>query len=184
MAVAYVGGAGGVGSIAIQLARQVAKLFVTATASRPETVDWCQQLGADAVINHRQDLAQQLDAADYVLCLNNTDMHWRAMTQIIKPQGLICSIVENAQPLDLDLLKSKSAGFVWEFMFTRSMYQTVDMDEQRKLLNEISQLIDSQVLRTTCKDIVRPINAKTLRQVHGRIEQGATIGKVVLADWA
>ncbi|MEL6350412.1 MAG: zinc-binding alcohol dehydrogenase family protein [Cyanobacteria bacterium J06627_28] len=179
-----IGGAGGVGSIAIQLANQVAKLFVTATASRPETVDWCQQLGADAVINHRQDLAQQLDAADYILCLNNTDMHWRAMTQIIKPQGLICSIVENAQPLDLDLLKSKSAGFVWEFMFTRSMYQTVDMDEQRKLLNEISQLIDSQVLRTTCKDVVRPINAKTLRQVHGRIEQGSMIGKVVLADWA
>lgn len=178
-----VGGAGGVGSIAIQLAKQVAKLQVTATASRPQTIDWCRKLGADAVINHRQDLDQQIDAADYILCLNSTETHWQAMTTIIKPQGMICSIVETPQPVHLERLKSKSAGFVWEFMFTRSMYQTDDMDQQHQLLNEISMLIDAQVLQTTCNNIVRPINAQTLRQVHGQIEKGTSIGKVVLADW-
>lgn len=117
-----IGGAGGVGSIAIQLAKQVAKLTVIATASRPETITWCQELGADKIVNHREDLAQQVEQADYILCLNSTDMHWLAMTKIIRPQGMICTIVENENFLDMSPLKSKSAGFVWEFMFTRTMY--------------------------------------------------------------
>ncbi|MEL6900295.1 MAG: zinc-binding alcohol dehydrogenase family protein [Cyanobacteria bacterium J06606_4] len=179
-----IGGAGGVGSIAIQIAKQVAQLRVIATASRPETTDWCRKMGADVVINHRQNLAHQIDEVDYILCLNSTDMHWQAMAEIIKPQGMICSIVETPQPMDLGILKHKSAGFVWEFMFTRSMHHTDDMDQQRQLLNDISQLIDTHVLRTTCNDIVKPISAQTLRQVHSRIETGSSIGKIVLAEWA
>ena len=183
-----IGGAGGVGSIAIQLSKRLAKLNVIATASRSETEAWCKQLGADLVVNHHSNLVQEVARAghryvDYVLCLNNTDHHWPAITEVIKPQGMICTIVGNQGALDMNELKNKSAGLVWEFMFTRAKYQTDDMVKQRELLNEVSQLIDGNVLQTTCKDVVRPINAANLRTVHSRIEQGNTIGKIVLADW-
>lgn len=183
-----VNGAGGVGSIAIQLAK-LAKLKVIATASRDETTAWCKKLGADEVVNHRHDLAEEIEKigyknVDYILCLSHTDGHWQAITKAIKPQGTICSIVENERPLAMDTLKSKSAGLVWEFMFTRSMYQTEDMAEQSKLLNELSQLIEDGVIVSTCNDVVKPINAQNLRDVHQRLEQGRTIGKIALADWS
>ena len=183
-----IGGAGGVGSIAIQLAKKVARLQVIATASREESSQWCIKLGADNVINHRNSLVeelatQQLDNIDYILCLNNTDQHWSAMANIIAPQGSICSIVENQQPLDLNDLKSKSAAFVWEFMFTRSMFQTDDMSEQHNLLNSISKLIDNTELVTTVNEVMVPINASNLRKAHAEIEQGSAIGKIVLSGW-
>ena len=106
------------------------------------------------------------------------------IAQAIKPQGTICSVVENKQPLAMDVLKKKSAGLVWEFMFTRSMHQTEDMAQQGKLLNEISRLIDNDTLVSTCKDIVTPINAANLKNVHQRIETGKAIGKIVLAGWS
>ncbi|MBL4665372.1 MAG: zinc-binding alcohol dehydrogenase family protein, partial [Nitrospinaceae bacterium] len=135
-----IGGAGGVGSIATQLASKVAKLNVIATASREESRAWCLKLGANKVINHRNSLAEELiaqgmDTVDYIFCLNNTDQHWDAMAKVIAPQGRICSIVETKEPVNLGTLKKKSATFVWEFMFTRSMYQTTDMIEQQRLLN-------------------------------------------------
>lgn len=183
-----IGGAGGVGSIAIQLAKKVAKLTVIATASRDETRDWCLRLGADRVINHRNPVDKELAAlemtnVDYILCLNNTEQHWPAMAEAIKPQGRICSIVETPG-VDLDLLKSKSATFVWEFMFTRSMYQTPDMIEQQRLLNTVAELIDNHGLQTTANKLIKPINAENLRNAHAMIEQGNAIGKIVLADWA
>ena len=118
-----INGAGGVGSIAIQLAKQVAGLQVVATASRGDTVRWCRQLGADNCINHYHEFlpalkAIDIEAVDYILCLNDTDSHWQSMAQVIRPQGKICSIVGNRQPLDLNLLKSKSVTFAWEFMFS------------------------------------------------------------------
>ena len=182
-----INGAGGVGSIAIQLAK-LAQLRVIATASRPETIAWCKELGADYVVNHRHNLATEVaqigyKTVDYILCLNDTDGHWQAIVEAIKPQGKICTIVENKQPLAMDTLKKKSAALVWELMFTRSMYQTEDMAEQGKLLNEVSQLIDRQTLVSTCKEVVKPINAANLRKVHQRIESGRAIGKIVLADW-
>jgi NADPH2:quinone reductase len=184
-----IGGAGGVGSIAIQLAKQLAKLNVVATASRPESSAWVKKLGADHVVNHRNALDMELSAialpqVDYIFCLNNTAQHWSAMANAIAPQGRICSIVETPDPVDLDLLKSKSATFVWEFMFTRSMYQTADMIEQQRLLTSIATLIDEGKLVTTVNDVIRPINAANLRKAHALVEQGNTIGKVVLADWA
>ncbi len=183
-----IGGAGGVGSIAIQLAKQCAKLNVIATASRPESRQWCLDRGADSVINHHQSLDDELDAidkplVDYILCLNNTDQHWSVMAKVIKPQGKICSIVDTSN-VDLSLLKSKSATFVWEFMFTRSMYKTSDMVEQQRLLNNVSELINNGVLVTTANTLLHPINAENLRKAHKMIEQGNTIGKVVLSDWA
>ena len=183
-----IGGAGGVGSIAIQLAKQLSKLTVIATASSPKSIAWVKKLGADRVVNHRNALDEELTAIgmpeiDYILCLNSTAQHWSAMANAIGPQGRICSIVETPDPVNLDMLKSKSATFVWEFMFTRSMYQTPDMIEQQRLLASIAKLIDEGQLVTTVNEVIRPINAKNLRKAHAMVEQGNTIGKVVLADW-
>lgn len=184
-----IGGAGGVGSIAIQLAKKLAKLTVIASASRPDTITWCKKLGADITVNHRNNLAEELQRTDfknvdYILCLNDTDGHWGAITDAIKPQGVICTIVENSEPLDMDQLKLKSAGLVWEFMFTRSMYQTPDMKQQHTLLNNISELVDSKEIISTCNEAISPINAENLRAAHARIESGSVIGKLVLADWS
>lgn len=183
-----IGGAGGVGSIAIQLAKKVAKLNVIATASRPETVEWTKNLGADHVVNHRKSLDEEIktvgfDQVDYVLCLNSTEQHWEAMANATIAQGSICSIVDTATPVNLNLLKPKSIRFVWEMMFTRAMFQTADMIEQQNLLNTVSQLIDSGTLITTLNEVVSPINAANLRQVHADIEAGSSIGKRVLAGW-
>ncbi|WP_035430718.1 zinc-binding alcohol dehydrogenase family protein [Bacillus sp. UNC322MFChir4.1] len=179
-----IGGAGGVGSIAIQLAKW-AGLNVITTASRKETREWVERLGADYVINHHESLKIQLsqieiEEVDYIFCLNNTDQHWSGMAEVIKPQGKICSIVENEKPLELGLLKSKSASFVWEFMFTRAMYQTEDMMNQHLLLNQVSELLDQNVIKTTVNKTLSPIHAANIRKAHAMIETGSTIGKIVL----
>ncbi|NKI69173.1 zinc-binding alcohol dehydrogenase family protein [Collimonas pratensis] len=183
-----IGGAGGVGSIAIQLAVKVAGLKVIATASRPESAQWVRELGAQHVINHFGDLPAQLkkqgfDSVDYVLILNDTDRHFPAAAAAVAPQGMICTIVENAAPLDVSLLKAKSAGFIWEFMFTRSMFQTADMQEQGKLLDQVAQLIDQKTLVTTVSQVLSPISAANLRQAHATLETGRVIGKIVLKDF-
>lgn len=184
-----IGAAGGVGSIAIQLARRVAGLTVIATASRPESAQWVRELGAQHVVDHRAPLADQLAAlgfpwVDYILCNNDTDAYFPVMAELIKPQGHLCSIVETAQPVDLDLLKSKSASFVWEFMFTRAMYRTEDMQQQHAILQEVAGLIDAGTLKSTLNQVMRPINAANLRAAHAQLEAGQTIGKLVLAGWA
>ena len=183
-----IGGAGGVGSIATQLANQVAGLKVIATASRPETIQWIKELGAHHVINHHQDLITQMNAlgipqVDYILCNNDTDAYFSTMAELIKPQGKICSIVETTKPADLGLLKNKSATFVWEFMFTRSMFKTADMIEQHYILERVAELIDDGVLKTTINEIKSPINASNLRAAHAQLESGTTIGKIVLSGW-
>ncbi len=181
-----IGGAGGVGSIAIQLAKVVAGLHVIATASRPETATWVKSLGTDVVVNHH-DLLAEMTALniqpDYILCNNDTDGYFEAMATLIKPQGKICSIVETTKSVNLDLLKTKSATFVWEFMFTRSMFQTPDMAVQGEILAKISQLIDNGSIKTTLNQVLSPINAENLRKAHAQIEAGNTIGKIVLSGW-
>lgn len=184
-----IGGAGGVGSIAIQLARQLAGLTVIATASRPESVRWVQELGAQHVINHQHDLVSQMreigiPQPDYIFCCNDTDGYFSVMAELIKPQGKICSIVETSQPLDLNLLKNKSATFAWELMFTRSMFQTTDMTEQHLILDRIAKLVDEGVLKTTLNETLSPINAANLRKAQAQLEAGGTIGKIVLSGWA
>lgn len=182
-----IGGAGGVGSAAIQLAK-LAGLTVISTASREESTKWVQELGSDFVINHHQPFRSQLEKfgygeVDYIFCLNNTDQHWESMGDVIIPQGKICSIVENSEPLDLNVLKSKSATFVWEFMFTRAMYHTADMIKQHELLTSLSHLIDEGKFRTTLKEKISPINAENLRKAHAKVESGHMIGKVVLENF-
>ncbi|MBD2104004.1 zinc-binding alcohol dehydrogenase family protein [Leptolyngbya sp. FACHB-261] len=183
--VLIIGGAGGVGSIAIQLAKQVAGLQVIATASRPETIEWCQKMGADYCISHREkkdELAKlDIQEVDYILCFNDTDGHWKSMAEVIKPQGKICSIVETAQPLDLNLIKNKSATFVWELMFTKSMYATEDIQSQHDLLNQTAELIEQNVLKTTMTQSLGSLNAANLAKAHTQLESGKTIGKLVLS---
>lgn len=183
-----IGGAGGVGSIAIQLAKKLAKLQVIATASRAESITWVKQLGADQVINHRRPLDEELkaigiDSVDYIFCLNDTDQHWHAMANAIAPQGFICSIVETVRPVELGILKSKSVTFAWEVMFTRSSYNTADMLEQQKLLNRIAEGIDAGELQCTLQEVVTPISAANLRRAHALMESGTAIGKTVLTGW-
>lgn len=184
--VLIIGGAGGVGSIATQLASKVAGLKVIATASRDETIQWCLDMGSQQCINHRLDLKQELERidtpeVDYILCFNDTDKYFTTMAEIIRPQGAICSIVGNRQPLNLDLLKSKSATFAWEFMFTRAMYETDDMLRQHALLNEVAELVDEGVIRSTMTRPLGPLSAESLRAAHAEVETGSMIGKLVLS---
>lgn len=179
-----IGAAGGVGSIATQLAKH-AGLSVIGTASRPESVKWVKEMGADAVINHFEPFVPQLQAlgyshVDYIFCLNTTEKHWKNMIDAIAPQGKICSIVETDEPVNISLLQQKSVTFVYELMFTRPMFQTEDMIEQHRLLNALADLIDQGVIRTTATEKLSPINAANLRKAHALIESGRTIGKVVL----
>jgi NADPH:quinone reductase len=182
-----IGGAGGVGSIAIQLAKKIAHLQVVATASRKESREWCLSLGADYIINHHEKMIEQyqeqdLAKPDYILCLNSTDDHFKTMSELIAPQGMICSIVETTQSHDLDELKPKSAGFVWEFMFTRSMYKTADRVKQHELLNSVADLIDSGELKTTLKEVFGQMSVENIMKAHEQLEAGSSIGKIVLTQ--
>ncbi|MDW2982899.1 MAG: zinc-binding alcohol dehydrogenase family protein [Rhodanobacter sp.] len=183
-----IGGAGGVGSMAIQLARR-AGFRVIATASRSETIDWCRTMGAHHVIDHRHALAPQLEAlgfgqVDAVLNLADTDRYWDAIGQLLAPQGHVGLIVEPAGALRIgDPYKAKCIGIHWEFMFARSRFHTRDMAEQGRILARIADLIDAGELRGTRTATLAPINAANLREAHLRLESGHTIGKLVLAGW-
>ncbi|QNM96112.1 zinc-binding alcohol dehydrogenase family protein [Chitinimonas koreensis] len=182
-----VGGAGGVGSIAIQLAK-LAGLTVIATASRAESRAWCLELGADKVVAHGDGLVAAvreagLQQVDYILCTSDTDGYFAALAELVAPQGGIVTIVETGKAHDLDPLKAKSAYFAWEFMFTRSMFQTADMIEQHRLLEEVARLIDAGRLRTTLAGTLGPIDAAHLKRAHALLEGGRTIGKLVLAGF-
>ncbi|HBS24171.1 MULTISPECIES: zinc-binding alcohol dehydrogenase family protein [Thalassospira] len=177
-----IGGAGGVGSIAIQLGK-LAGLTVIATASRPETIDWVKDLGADQVINHRNPLNDELKAigithVDYILCTSETDQYFDVMAEIITPQGRIATITEAKESHNVDLLKAKSASFSYEFMFTRSMFQTPDMIEQHKLLATVADLIDAGTLKNTANESFGALTPESLRKAHALLESGKAIGKI------
>ncbi len=179
-----IGAAGGVGSIAIQLAKR-AGLTVIGTASRTESTQWIKDRGADHVINHYEEFVPQLkqiglEGVDYILCLNRTDMHWDNMAKAINPQGKICSIYETNEKLNLFPLFNKSVTFVWELMFTRSLFGTPDMIKQHEILNKISDMVDSRILQTTVNEVLSPINAENVRKAHAMLEEGKTIGKIVI----
>lgn len=175
------GGAGGVGSIAVQLAKKLARLHVTASASRPESIAWVKRLGADATVDHTRPLPEQLGGeCDYLLVCTNTDPVFAVLPRLAKPQGRICSIVRTTKPVDLAPLQEKSLTFAWEGMFTRSTFQTEDMQAQHELLAETARLVDAGTLATTLGENLGRICAANLRTAHRRIEQGHTIGKLVL----
>lgn len=177
-------GAGGVGSIAIQLAKKLGNLTVIATASRPETKSWCEALGADHVVNHRH-LKEDLEKighgeVNYILDFVDLEGYWEIMADIIKPQGHIVSITGSNTPLNLDILKAKSVTFSWEFMYTRSMFLTDDIDRQHYILNHISELLDSGTIKSTLTSILEGFTVDNLKKAHEMQESGKTIGKTVI----
>ena len=187
-ALLIVGGAGGVGSMLIQLARQLTGLRVIATASRPETQLWCLDLGAHAVIDHHAPWSSQLAAAghstvDLVAGLTHTGEHWPSIVEAIAPQGRI-ALIDDPDPLpDIRALKPKSVSVHWESMFTRSLFDTPDVAEQGAILAEVAALLDAGTLRSTVTDVRGPIEAATLRGAHALLEGGRARGKVVVAGW-
>ena len=181
-----IGAAGGVGSIAIQLAKQVGKLKVIATASRTESKDWCLKMGADVVLEHNG-LSAQLDlnnlkAPDYILCMGVPDDYLAEMIEVIAPQGSICLLANANNPFDLNLLKPKSIRLAWEMMFTRAKFQTEDMGEQGKILNTLSGLIDEAKISCTMTHQLSPINVANITEAHNTVEAGALIGKLTLSN--
>ena len=187
-AVLVIGAAGGVGSILVQLARQLTGLTVIGTASRPETRDWVLQMGAHHVIDHRQPLAAQIAALDippvlYVASLTNTEQHFEQIVELLAPQGKLALIDDPATPIDIRLMKRKSLSLHWELMFTRALFKTADMEAQHAILNELAALVEQGTIRSTAQLELGAITAENLRRAHQLIESGSSIGKVVLAGF-
>ncbi|MGO7961336.1 zinc-binding alcohol dehydrogenase family protein [Rhizobium leguminosarum] len=182
-----IGGAGGVGSIAIQIARVLTDLTVIATASRLETLDWVKELGAHHVVDHSRPIAPQvaalgIGAPGFIFSTTNTDSHIGDIVEAIAPQGRF-ALIDDPKTLDIVPFKRKAVSIHWELMFTRPLYGTPDMIEQHKLLNKISELVDVGKIRTTLSEIVGPINAANLKTAHAMVESGRMKGKAVLAGF-
>lgn len=182
-----VGAAGGVGSMAVQLARRLTSLTVVGTASRPESVAWVTELGAHHVIDHSKPLSAEMkrigfDYADAIFSLTATGEHWSEIVAALRPQATVC-VIDDPASLDVSLLKQKSGALAWEFMFTRSMFETPDMDAQHRLLSEVAGLVDEGLVRTTLGAHFGTISAENLKRAHALIESGRAVGKVVLEGW-
>ena len=179
-----IGGAGGVGSIAIQLLKAKTNLKVIATASREETKAWVKSLGADYVIDHTEDLNTQikalgLDAPRYIFSTNQTETYLPQISKLIAPQGKF-GLIDDPKLLDISEFKSKSVSVHWEFMFTRSMFNTTDIEQQSQLLHQVAELVDNHTIKTTLNQTLGKINAKNLKLAHELIETGRAKGKIVL----
>ncbi|NLG46406.1 zinc-binding alcohol dehydrogenase family protein [Gordonia sp. (in: high G+C Gram-positive bacteria)] len=183
-----VGGAGGVGSVAIQIAKRIASMTVIATASRPETVEWAGAMGADHVIDHSKPLAAEVaalgtGAPGFVFSTTSTDRHFDQILELIAPQGRLGVISGIGAANHPDGFSGKSITLCYELMYTRSLHGTDDMIEQHRILSEVSRLVDAGVLKTTLKTNLGTISAVNLREAHRMLESGKTIGKVVLEGW-
>lgn len=188
-----VAGAGGVGSMLLQLARQLTDLTLVATASQPEGQAWARQCGAHQVIDHRRPLRPQLaalgiEAVQWVASLSHTDQHFNALVDLLAPQGAL-ALIDDPNPAAIDLLslKRKSLSLHWELMFTRSLFQTADMAAQGAILQRVAELVDDNRLFSSCRQILGPINAANLTAAHlqlaGQLAGKSSIGKIVLEGW-
>jgi zinc-binding alcohol dehydrogenase family protein len=182
-----IGGAGGVGSILIQLARRLTGLTVIATASRPESVKWCLDLGAHAVVDHSKPIKEQIEKlklppVGLIASLTNTEQHYKGLAEIIAPQGKY-GLIDDPAEFNVSVFKGKAVSVHWESMFTRSSFQTADMIGQHALLNDVADLIDKSVLRTTLDQTFGTINAANLKRAHALLESGQSRGKIVLEGW-
>jgi NADPH2:quinone reductase len=186
-AILIIGGAGGVGSIAIQIARALTDLTVIATASRPETQAWVKELGAHHVIDHSKPLAPQIEALGigapaFIFSTTNTADHIASIVDAIAPQGRF-ALIDDPKTLDVMPFKRKSASIHWELMFTRPLFNTADMIEQHRLLTKVAELVDAGKVRTTLTETAGTINAANLKKAHALVETGKMKGKVVLAGF-
>ena len=182
-AILIIGGAGGVGSILIQLAKKLTKLKVIATASRPQTIKWVEKMGADHVVNHQKPLANQMQQLNikprYVASLNGSEGNFQSIVDLIKPRGHIV-LIDDIKTFDIRSVKQKSLSLSWEFMFARPMHQTDDMQKQSELLNRVSKLIDEGVLISTVTNNLGKLSVETLKEAHVQQESNRVIGKNVL----
>ncbi|WP_128926331.1 zinc-binding alcohol dehydrogenase family protein [Bradyrhizobium guangxiense] len=181
------GGAGGVGSILIQLARRLTGLTVLATATRPESQKWCLDLGAHAVVDHGKPMKEQIEKLKLppvalVASLTFTDQHYKAIAEFMAPQGKF-GLIDDPPEFAMSTFKGKAISVHWESMFTRSSFQTPDMIAQHHLLNDVADLIDKGVLRTTLDQTFGTINAANLKRAHALLESGKSRGKIVLEGW-
>ena len=182
-----IGGSGGVGSQIIQLAKQLSDLTVVATASRPESQAWCRELGADYVIDHSKNFAEEwaatgLPAPSWVFSTQHTDDYAEQLAALMAPQGKLV-LIDDPKALPIGVFKSKSISLHWEFMFTRGMFVTADIQRQHEILTEVATLIDAGKIKTTLNKVISPINVANLKQAHSDIESGKSIGKIVLQGW-
>jgi NADPH2:quinone reductase len=182
-----IGGAGGVGSILIQLARRLTGLTVVATASRPESQKWCLDLGAHAVVDHAVPMKEQIEKlkvppVGLIASLTNTEQHYKALAEIMAPQGRY-GLIDDPLEFNVAAFKGKSISIHWESMFTRSSFQTADMVGQHNLLNDVADLVDKGVLKTTLDQSFGTINATNLKRAHALLESGKSRGKIVLEGW-
>lgn len=183
-----VGGAGGVGSIAIQLAKALTGLTVIATASRAESSAWCRRMGADDVVDHRGDLAAALrerghGEVGYLLLCAPTDPYFPQLPALLAPHGAVCALVDTTVPVDLRPLKEKSLRFAWEYMFTRPLFRTPDMIRHHEYLTRLAELVAAGRVRSTVTGRFGVLNADNLARAHAQIESGTTIGKIVLSGY-
>lgn len=182
-----IGGAGGVGSIAIQLLKAKTNLTIIATASRPETREWVTSLGADYVINHHQNLDEQIknlgiEAPKYVFSTNASADYIEQIATLIAPQGKF-GLIDDPESLNIIPLKAKSTSIHWELMFTRSMFNTADISKQHEILKNLAQLVDEKKVRSTLDQSLGQISALNLTKAHQLIESGQARGKVVLTGF-
>ena len=183
-AIVVIGGAGGVGSIAVQILRQLTDITIIATASRPRTQDWVRQMGAHHVVDHGKPLDEEVKRLGigqpaFVFSTTQTDRHFDAIVELMAPQGRFC-LIDDPPPLDVMKLKRKCLSLHWELMFTRPLYGTADIEEQHRLLNSVSAMVDAGKIRTTLAEHFGTINAANLLRAHALIESGTSRGKVVL----
>ncbi len=187
-ALLIINGAGGVGSVLIQLAKR-AGLGVIATASRPESIAWCLEMGADEVLNHHQPLAPQLaklgiTEVPLIINLHLPDLYWKQTGELIAPFGTLGLIVEPSATVNAgDPMKMKCATVVWEWMFARAKFKTADMHRQGEILTEIAKCIDAGQLKPILGKTLGPISPDTLRDAHAAMESGTALGKWALEGW-
>ncbi|GHC64679.1 zinc-binding alcohol dehydrogenase family protein [Limoniibacter endophyticus] len=182
-----IGGAGGVGSMAIQLARKLTDLTIIATASRDQSRNWCRELGAHHVVDHGENIATGVKAlgintVDYIFSITHTDRHFPAIIELIAPQGCF-GLIDDPDAFDVRLLKGKSVSLHWESMFTRSVFGTPDMERQRELLDQVSKMVDAGEIRTTLSEEYGKISAANLKRAHAQLESGHSTGKIVLSGF-
>jgi zinc-binding alcohol dehydrogenase family protein len=187
-AILIIGGAGGVGSIAIQLARELTDLTVIASGSRSETKEWIRSLGAHHIVDHSSPMAPQIaglgtGAPPFVFSTTQTDQHVADIIELIAPQGRFALIDDPKQPISLGPFKGKSLSIHWEMMFARPVWQTPDMIEQHRLLTHVAELVDAGKIRTTLSETLGTIDAANLKRAHAMIESGRTRGKLVLSGF-
>lgn len=183
-AIVIIGGAGGVGSIAIQLLRALTDLTVIATASRPETQDWVRDLGAHHVIDHSKPLAEQvaalgIGAPAFVFSTTHSETYAAAAAELIAPQGRF-GLIDDPEGFDILPFKPKAVSIHWELMFTRSLFTTDDIARQGEILDEAAQMIDAGRIKSTATETFGKINAENLKRAHALLEQNKAKGKIVL----